>query len=628
MIRRRTITSYVWNSVSGNKMVILSNCIRNFFRKLELIGNSVQLTTTGKNLINNNIYTHGYLASVDTGQKISLNTEAKSFTTSMDVSSMVGENISISVQTKEETGKKYAFTDESDTIISGKWDTGSNTYSKFQNIQVPQNAKKLYFSVTYDVQENTELQVELGAKVTTYEPYTGGKPSPSPEYPQEIKNVGRKSKNLFDINYFKDKSNLKMLQCEGFTLLGIICNVKPNTEYTLSANLSEAKYNLNIANKATRFSLTSSPTRTLISNDDGTLYIGFYGATADNVNMDDFMQQYQNIQLEERTVATDYEPYGHFLEMKITGKNLFNAEKAKDANNWTSSAILPSYKEFSIYVGKGNSVNISYLENLETGLGFYANIAHSKNDYTMYWLYHSDSEINITKNKNFIAMNDYIVLRVDAGSVPKFFEYIKTLQIEIGSKQTPYEPYTEQSVQIALDEPLRGIGEYKDVLTKDGVVRKIAPYEVNLNDLRDGGYSKTNTVMFSVKVQNKTVGYASSKPSILCNILPDCALQMSNIYNNDKECIAVGGGIVLFRVNKSRLKDISSFEATKQSFIELMADKKMIVEYALETPVTEPLPESAQQQLQALHSENGVTHVFVDSGEVECGINIEYKYKS
>ncbi len=41
-----------------------------------------------------------------------------------------------------------------------------------------------------------------------------------------------------------------------------------------------------------------------------------------------------------------------------------------------------------------------------------------------------------------------------------------------------------------------------------------------------------------------------------------------------------------------------------------------------------PLPESVQQQLQALHSENGTTHVFVDSGEVEAGINIEYKYKS
>lgn len=225
-------------------------------------------------------------------------------------------------------------------------------------------------------------------------------------------------------------------------------------------------------------------------------------------------------------------------------------------------------------------------------------------------------------------MNDYIILRVDSGSVPKFFEYIKTLQIEIGSKQTPYEPYTEQTVQIALDEPLRGVGEYKDMLTKDGVVRKIyPPYEINLNDLRDGGYSRTNTVMFSVKVQNKTVGHAELKPSILCNILQDCALQTGNIYNNDKECIAVGGGVVLFRVNKSRLKDISSFESTKQSFIEFMADKKMIVEYVLETPTKEPLSESVQAQLSALRSENGTTHVSVDSGEVEAGISATYMSK-
>lgn len=203
---------------------------------------------------------------------------------------------------------------------------------------------------------------------------------------------------------------------------------------------------------------------------------------------------------------------------------------------------------------------------------------------------------------------------------------VKQLQLVEGDISTPYEPYTEQTVQIALDEPLRGIGEYKDMLTKDGVVRKIyPPYEINLNDLRDGGYSRTNTVMFSVKVQNKTVGYASLKPSILCNILPDCTLQTGNIYNNDKECIAVGGGVVLFRVNKSRLKDISSFESTKQSFIEFMADKKMIVEYVLETPTKEPLSESVQAQLSALHSENGTTHVFVDSGEVPCGIKLTYR---
>lgn len=36
-----------------------------------------------------------------------------------------------------------------------------------------------------------KIQVEHGAKATPYEPYTGGKPSPSPECPQEIKNVGK-----------------------------------------------------------------------------------------------------------------------------------------------------------------------------------------------------------------------------------------------------------------------------------------------------------------------------------------------------------------------------------------------------------------------------------------------------
>ena len=200
------------------------------------------------------------------------------------------------------------------------------------------------------------------------------------------------------------------------------------------------------------------------------------------------------------------------------------------------------------------------------------------------------------------------------------------VSLQLQDTSLDYEPYTEQSVQIALNEPLRGVGEYKDVLTKDGIVRKIyPPYEIDLNDLRDGGYLRTNTVMFSVKVQNRTVGYASLKPSILCNILPDCALQTGNIYNNDKECIAVGGGVVLFRVNKSRLKDISSFEAIKQSFIELMEGKKMIVEYALEIPITEPLPEFVQAQLSALHSENGTTHVFVDSGEVPCGIKLTYR---
>lgn len=172
-------------------MLVLPNSLDAPIERLELGGKTEQVQTSGKNLANANVYEQGYLTSVNAGDKVSLTQMQKSFTTNMEVSSMQGKNVSVSVRTKGKTGKKYVFTDETDTIITGVFDTGNNNYSEFKNITIPKNAKKLFFSVTYDAQENTELQVELGTTVTTYEPYTGGKPSPSPEYPQEIKNSGK-----------------------------------------------------------------------------------------------------------------------------------------------------------------------------------------------------------------------------------------------------------------------------------------------------------------------------------------------------------------------------------------------------------------------------------------------------
>lgn len=60
--------------------------------------------------------------------------------------------------------------------------------------------------ITYDI-SNILIQIEKGFKATSYEPYVGGQPSPSPEYPQEIVSVGGngsievnvRGKNLTDI---------------------------------------------------------------------------------------------------------------------------------------------------------------------------------------------------------------------------------------------------------------------------------------------------------------------------------------------------------------------------------------------------------------------------------------------
>lgn len=223
--------------LEGAGMLVLPNSLDAPLERLELGGKTEQVQTTGKNLANANVYEQGYLTSVNAGDKVSLTQMQKSFTTNMEVSSMQGKNVSVSVRTKEKTGKKYVFTDETDTIITGVFDTGNNNYSEFKNITIPKNAKKLFFSVTYDAQENTELQVELGTTVTTYEPYTGGKPSPSQEYPQEIKSVGKwnDEKQKYEVDVvLSGKNLLDITACEDGKTLGANGNIVNNANALLS----------------------------------------------------------------------------------------------------------------------------------------------------------------------------------------------------------------------------------------------------------------------------------------------------------------------------------------------------------------------------------------------------------
>lgn len=266
--------------------------------------------------------------------------------------------------------------------------------------------------------------------------------NPAPDNPQEITSAGRKSKNLFDINYFKDKNNLQTIQCEGFSLLGITCNLKPNTEYTLSANLTEAKYNFNIANKTKRFSLTSAPSRTLVSNDDGTLYIGFYSTTADLINMDDFMQQYKNIQLEEGN-KTDYEPYSdkYLLDVKVTGKNIFNKNAVKQGyelgamlsdvetakQGWFVSDFMPV---------KATTYQIS---GKKTGSGCK--------------LYSKDKVFvkNIQAPFGGIKFDEGIAYFRINGEIKD----LDKVQVEEGNQTTDYEPYQEsQTLTLTSDHPI------------------------------------------------------------------------------------------------------------------------------------------------------------------------------
>lgn len=83
----------------------------------------------------------------------------------------------------------------------------------------------------YCVAVNDELQVELGTEPTTYEPYTGGIPSPNPDYPQEIKSVVNPTVKIIG-------KNLLNATLQTATQNGVTCTNNGDGTYTLNGKLS------------------------------------------------------------------------------------------------------------------------------------------------------------------------------------------------------------------------------------------------------------------------------------------------------------------------------------------------------------------------------------------------------
>ncbi len=610
--------------MSNSGKVTLENSIKGDI-DLELIGNSVQPTTTGKNIFDESKAVTGRI-NPDNGELL----PETSYISSDYIEVQEGETY---FQSGSGDGYYRAFYD------MNKKFTSIPTKGVFK-ITVPVGSK--FLRISGRKERFGDWQLEKGDKATPYEPYTGGKPSPRPDNPQEIKSTGRKSKNLFDINYFKDKSNLKTLQYEGFTLLGIICNVKPNTNYTLSANITEAQYNLNIANKGTRFSLTSSPARTLMSNDDGTLCIGLFNTTADAVNMDDFMQQYKNIQLEEGDTATCYEAYSdkYLLDLKVTGKNLF--PYSNDFSNWKkyvnnsyfgsvtsdesgikaealkpyAKIVSPTFKlkpntEYTVSAmidtkDKAKSIGVRIFKNLNVS-DYLKQIVIAARKST-----NEPQKVSATFTTDDLKDVNEVYLQLDCSWSDSVLPTIVTfydIQLELGNNATNYEPYTEQTLTLTSDRPItkwdklvKQGGEY-GWLYQSAAKEYIGDNSVELYDT--GFYFKLS----DKKIVNGE-GY--------------CKELKQYVHREENPCIAfnMSANIYAYTLNTQEI-----YGSTVSETKEYLKSHPLHLVYKTEATEFIPLSESEQTQLRNLHSYNGTTNITVDSGEVPCGIKVAYKQK-
>ena len=189
--------------LEGVGVLVLPNSLDAQLERLELGGKTEQVTTTGAQLFEASRYEgvtkNGVTVTVKDGVITAtgtpnINTWIQVFVSRENYQKLFKPENKIYLKTNKSKDCNYDFGiyGAFGSPIIGTIREGNS--GRVLPAELPRNDTDFYFFI--DVKIGTELKGSIKPIVYhdgdgTWEPYTGGKPSPSPEYPQEIKNVGK-----------------------------------------------------------------------------------------------------------------------------------------------------------------------------------------------------------------------------------------------------------------------------------------------------------------------------------------------------------------------------------------------------------------------------------------------------
>ena len=504
-LKRRALmtrASFNYKTVSGIGSIVLENCVETRFKRLVLSGSSKQTSTKGLQLLD--------IAKTPAPQ-----------------AGVVYYNMQVE-EGKYTLSTKYRRAVQKDLfLLAGEVNTGASSNVNGVDSTISRTVESIngYITIGYRNGENGvnpldfETMLNMGETPLPYEPYTGGKPSPSPEYPQEIVSAGKYDetsvKYLFDVNVIgKNLIDIDALKNENGYMSGA---------YEKSRDIDH----FNIV-KGKRYLLITKG-KPLVAGDYSSVYFG-----------DETLKYGVN----------HYDVLG-----TATGYTSFTSDLKQNRAILTAKKTATITK--MILHGKANT---------------------RKDDYDV--------------------------------------EEFGLFEILEDNTNIDYEPYKEpQTTQIALDEPLRGIGEYKDVITKDGILRKIKEIVLDEN---------TGFTNHLGGMQNKTICFVThilkdaTNISALNNAMSDKIEKVTYVDGQDKECFTLFNKRIYIKLSRER--NIDTVEKLK----EWLKQNPIKIQYLLQEPVLETF----ENRLDSLHTNDGTTIITVDSGEVETGIEVEYAIKN
>lgn len=173
------------NTMSGESPLVIPDSAERVNKRLELGGKTEQVTTTGAQLFE------------------AKNAELNKWVDSTGIIATVGRNCIFRLNVKPNTVYQVNILSASCTFSFSQFSkenvflerTVFSKGTKSFKCTTTENVDYAYFLIGGTVDNINgiinDVMLYEGEEYKNYEPYTGGKPSPSPEYPQEIKNSGK-----------------------------------------------------------------------------------------------------------------------------------------------------------------------------------------------------------------------------------------------------------------------------------------------------------------------------------------------------------------------------------------------------------------------------------------------------
>ena len=367
-------------------------------------GNSIQKTTEGKNLINSfSNHSAGYSTTANgvtftllEDGKIRVNGTATSgraaFTFSIPNTTIKAGNYILSRGSE----KVQVETKIGDTYYRA---TGSST-----NVSITETQKIFYVALIINegLTVNNEivyaqLEKEKGTIATGYEPYTGGIPSPNPEYPSPIQNIGNNI-NILNKNNILSKNGVKTEILEtGIRIIDIsqtkyeFISIPLGGKELLGKNItcySDVFENKNIYSNAELFfgndsaptsggviqkqNVSSSITWNIPSsfpNGSDQIRIYLY-ISGENPPSSGYSVDYTNLKVEIGDTPTDYSPYGlGNISTVISNNNVFNLKRLIEMSS-KYSKIENGYKFLSTIKMYSDGVSCLYPISLPISMSY------------------------------------------------------------------------------------------------------------------------------------------------------------------------------------------------------------------------------------------------------------------